>query len=81
MRLHPKQRSLIADARRRGIKISHIAEVCGVSTTTIKRWIDRRRFQDKKRKPKESKILPEIELAILAMRTLFEWEQQESSKG
>jgi transposase InsO family protein len=73
MRLCLEQRSLIADARSRGIKISRIAEVFGISQTTVKRWSKRKRFTDKKRKPKESKVTLKVELAILAMRTTFRW--------
>ena len=73
MRLVPEQRSLIADARQRGIKISLIAEVFGVSQTTIKRWSKRKRFTDKTREAKRSKVTIEVELAILAMRTTFDW--------
>ena len=73
MRLIPEQRSLIADARARGIKISLIAEVLGTSQTTVKRWSKRKRFTDSQRKAKESKVTLEVELAILAMRTTFNW--------
>lgn len=73
MRLTSEQRSLIADARARGIKISRIAEVFGVSQTTVKRWSKRKRFTDKQRKSKNCKVTLEVELAILAMRTTFEW--------
>ena len=73
MRLIPEQRSLIADARERGIKISLIAKVFGVSQTTVKRWTKRKRFTDKVRKAKETKITFEVELAILALRTTFDW--------
>lgn len=73
MRLSLEQRSLVADARRRGIKIVRIAEVVGTSITTVKRWAKRRCFADQERKPKKSKITLKVELAILAMRTLFKW--------
>lgn len=73
MRLCLEQRSLIADAIRRNIKISRIAEVFGVSQTTVKRWSKRKRFTDKTRKAKRSKVTIEVELAILAMRTTFNW--------
>ena len=73
MRLTFEQRSLIADARRRSIKISRIAEVFGTSETTVKRWSKRKRFKDKPRKPKESKITLEVELTILSLRNTFSW--------
>jgi len=73
MRLSFEERSLIANARARNIKISRIAEVFGVSQTTVKKWSKRKRFTDNPRKPKESKVTLEIELAILSMRAFFEW--------
>lgn len=73
MRLSLEKRRLIAEARRRGIKIARIAEVVGTSTTTVKRWAKRTRFADQARTPKKSKITFKVELAILAMRTLFRW--------
>jgi len=71
MRLTPEQRRLIADARRRGIKISRIAEVFGVSETTVKQWSKRKRFTDKKRNSKSSKITLEVELTILGIRISY----------
>jgi len=73
MRLSLEQRSLVADARRRGIKIQRIAEVIGTSITTVKRWAKRKSFADQERKSKKSKITFKVELAILALRTLFHW--------
>ncbi len=73
MRLSLEKRRLIADARRRGIKIARIAEVVGTSITTVKRWAKRRCFADQERKAKKSKITFKVELAILALRTLFRW--------
>lgn len=73
MRLTLEQRSLIADARARNIKISAISNVFGISNSTVKRWSKRKLLSDKKRKPKQSKITIEVELAILAMRTTFKW--------
>src|SRR3989339_13435 len=73
MRLSPEQRSLIAKARDRNIKISRIAEVFGISQTTVKKWSKRKRFTDNSRKSKESKVTLEVELAILSIRAFFEW--------
>jgi transposase InsO family protein len=73
MRLSLDERRLIADARRRGIKIKRVAEVLGTSFTTVKRWAKRSFFADQQRKQKKSKITMKVELAILAMRTLFRW--------
>lgn len=71
MRLTPDQRRLIADARKRNMKISRIAEVLGISGSTVKRWSKRKHFNDKPRKTRESKITLEVELTILALRNTF----------
>lgn len=73
MRTTPEQRQLMADAVKRGKNINIVADVFGVCIKTVKRWCKGRRFKDKPRKPKESKITIKIELAILAMRTMFKW--------
>ena len=73
MRLSPEKRSLVADAVQRNININRIAEVFGVSIPTVRRWGKRKRFSDRSRKAKQSKVTFEVELAILAMRTLFSW--------
>jgi hypothetical protein len=81
MRLTFEQRSLIADARRRNIKISRIAEVFDTSETTVKRWSKRKTFKDKPRNPKESKITLEVELTILGLRNTFGWGCERIQKG
>jgi hypothetical protein len=69
----------MAEAVNKGNPINVVAKVFGVCRQTASKWFhgkDHRghtRFLDKARKPKESKITLEVELAILAMRTLFEW--------
>lgn len=73
MRLSPETRSLIASAMRRGINISKIAQVFGVSQKTVSHWAKRKRFSDKPRTAKRSKLTIEVELAILSMRTTFRW--------
>lgn len=73
MRTTPEQRLLIAKAIERGKDINVVADIFGVSQKTVKRWSNRKRFTDRTRKPKQSKITLEIELAILAMRTTFKW--------
>lgn len=79
MRLLPSTRKLIAESIKRGNNINVVAEVFGVCRQTASKWFygkehrGNSRFLDKPRKPKESKITLEVELAILAMRTLFEW--------
>lgn len=73
MRLSPEQRSLVADAYIRGIKVDWISRVFGTSQKTIRKWTKRTRFIDRVRKPKVSKVTIEVELAILAIRALFKW--------
>ena len=82
MRLHSKQRSLIADAYKRGIKIVRICEVFGVTYKTVKKWCKRTKFfRDRKRKPKSSKITVEIEYSILALRNSFCWGTAKIQQG
>jgi len=79
MRLFPAARKLIADDFKRGLNIKVLADVFGISRQTASKWakgkgrIGKTRFLDKKREAKQSKITLKVELAILAMRTLFEW--------
>jgi transposase len=79
MRLLPTARKLMTEAVKRGNPINIVAKIFGVSRQTVGFWVRGKnhrgnsRFLDKQRNTKESKITIEIELAILAMRTLFEW--------
>ena len=59
MRLLPEQRQSMVGAVRRGFGKTRVAEVFDVWT--------------KKRENKEAKITLEVELAIIAMRTTFDW--------
>jgi len=78
MRLLPTHRKLIVESVRKGNNINIVAKVFGVSRQTVSKWVrgkehrGKSRFLDKPRKPRESKITLDVELAILAMRTLFE---------
>jgi transposase len=66
-------------AVRRGFKKTLVAEVFGVSRKTVTTWSKRVKhrgresFGDKKRENREVKITLEVELAIIAMRTTFDW--------
>jgi len=66
-------------AVRRGFKKTLVAKVFGVSRKTVTTWFKRAKhsgresFRDKKRKNREVKITLEVELAIIAMRTTFDW--------
>lgn len=74
MRLAREIRSLIGKSIDRGVKISLVARVIGVTRKTIYKWENRRKhLNDKKRKAKESKITLEVELYILAVRNTFNW--------
>jgi transposase len=72
MRTAPEQRRLIAEAVKRGKDIKVVADVFGVCIRTVKRWCKRKRFKDKRRKAKRSKVTVKVELSILALRSL-EW--------
>lgn len=79
MRLLPSTRKLMVEAYERFKNIKIVAEVFGVTRQTATFWIKGKgrkgmlRYHDKQRKPKESKVTLEVELAILSMHTLFGW--------
>lgn len=79
MRLLPSHRKLMVESVEKGNNINLVAKVFGVCRQTVSKWVRGKehrgmsRFLDKHRKSKKSKITMEVELAILAMRTLFEW--------
>lgn len=81
MRLTFEQRSLIADAVRRDIKINRIAEVIGVTLKTIRKWAKRKCFADKKRRAKRRKITVAVEYSILALRNSFNWGSARIKQG
>ncbi len=79
MRLTPDQRHALIDAVRRGIDKKIVAMVFNTTVKTVSAWCKRtyhrgrESFRDKHREPKRRKITLEVELAIIAIRTLFEW--------
>lgn len=79
MRLKPDQRHALVDAVRRGIDKKTVAAVFNTTVKTVSAWCrrafhpGRESFHDKARKPRQRKITPKVELAIIAMRTMFEW--------
>ena len=79
MRLLPEQRQSMVGAVRRGFKKTLVAKVFDVSRKTVTTWSKRAKhrgresFRDKKRENREVKITLEVELAIIAMRTTFDW--------
>lgn len=79
MRLKPDQRHALVDAVRRGIDKKTVATVFNTTVKTVSAWCKRachrgsESFKDKLRKPRQNKITLDVELAIIAMRTMFEW--------
>lgn len=79
MRLKPDQRHALVDAIRRGIDKKLVASVFNTSVKTVSAWCKRsfhrgrESFQDKPRESRRRMITMEVELAIIAMRTMFEW--------
>ncbi len=82
MRLTPEQRSLIGPAVDRVGNKTLVAKVFGTSRKTVYKWNKRRKHtKDRKRKRKKQKVTPEIELFIIALRTLFAWGSERVQKG
>lgn len=82
MRLTPEQRSLIGPAVDRTNNKSLVARVFGIARNTLYKWNKRRKhLKDRKRKKKKSKISLEVELFILALRTILEWGSERIRKG
>ena len=73
MRLPVEARRLIREAVERGVKISSVAEIFGVTRKTVYKWAKRKNLNDRKRKPRKSKITLEVEYTILAIRNFFKW--------
>ena len=75
----PNTRKCITEAVRRIGNKSLVARVFGVTRTTVSKWCQRafhrgyESFEDRRPEPKKRKITEDVEKAILAMRTLFEW--------
>ena len=82
MRLTPDQRSLIARAIDNVGNKSLVAKVFGVTRKTADKWYKRRKHtKDRRRKKAESKVTLQVELFILALRTLFGWGTERIRKG
>jgi len=74
MRLTSQIRCLVGKAVDRGVKISLVAKVVGITRRTAYKWIRRRKHtKDRKREAKKEKITLEVELMILALRNTFDW--------
>jgi len=79
MRFSPDIRALFRKLWKDGKKVSETARFFGTSRRTVHRWIrrgnhvGREYYKDKPRRPRESKITPEVELSIVALRNTFGW--------
>ena len=74
MRLISQIRCLIGEAVERGVKISLVAKVIGITRNTVYKWVKRRKhLHDRKREYKKEKITLVVELSILALRNTFQW--------
>lgn len=68
-------RGAFAKLVKKSLAVTRIAELFDTTRQTVYRWISRARhvcreyYKDKARKPKESKVTPEVELSILKLRT------------
>jgi IS30 family transposase len=76
MRFAPDIRAAFRQLRKKGIPVKKIAELFDTTRKTVYRWLNRTRhpsreyFNDKPRKPKDSKVTVEVEVSILALRSL-----------
>lgn len=84
MRLCPLQRKLMNKSVKEGKSINLVAEFFGVSRQTVWYWSDETQnsnFKDLPRKIQPSKITVEVEVSILAMRTIAKWGTERIRKG
>jgi transposase len=76
MRFAPDVRALFKKLKKQGRKVKEIADFLGVSRPTVYRWLNRAKhvgreyFNDKPRKPKNSKVTVDVEVSILGLRSL-----------
>jgi len=76
VRLSPAERSLFGRFLEKGLPKTKIANLFDTTRQTVDRWIKRSKhvgreyYKDKPRKSKESKITVEVEVSILALRSL-----------
>lgn len=84
MKLNPLERKLMNKAVKKGNPINVVAKVFGVSRKTVWYWKTETlnsNFKDLPRKTQPSKITIEVELSILAMRTIAKWGTERIRKG
>jgi len=79
LRLSPDIRATFYRLLKKGLEVTRIAELFDTTRQTVYRWINRAKhvgreyYQDRPRKPKQSKVTFEVELSILKLRTTFRW--------
>jgi transposase InsO family protein len=79
VRLSPDIRAAFNKLVKKGLAVSRIAELFDTTRQTVHRLLNRAKhvgreyYNDKPRKPKESKVTFEVELSILKLRTTFKW--------
>ena len=83
-RLKPNERRQMANMVRKGLSKKLVAEIFGVSGSTVRKWCKRAKhrgresFRDLPRKPRKGKITAKIEATIVALRATFGWGPVES---
>jgi len=77
-RTAPELRMIFAELSKKGHNKSFIAKLFDTSRQTVDRWCKRaengiKRFKDRFRKAKQSKITVEVEATIIGLRNFFKW--------
>jgi IS30 family transposase len=79
VRLSPDIRGAFGRLVKKGLAVTCIAQLFGITRQTVYRWLKRARhvgreyFKDKTRKQKPVKVTQEVELSILKLGTTFKW--------
>lgn len=76
MRFTPDIRAVFRQLFKKGLSVKIIAELFDTSRQTVHKWLNRTKhvgreyFNDKPRRPKDSKVTVDIEVSILSLRSL-----------
>ncbi len=76
MRFTPDIRAVFRQLLKKGLSIKKIAELFDTTRKTVYRWLNRAKhvgreyFNDRPRKPRQSKVTVDIEVSILGLRSL-----------
>lgn len=79
MKLTPDIRGTFRKLLKKGLTVTRIAQLFDTTRQTVYRWVKRAKhvgreyFNDRPRKPKESKITVEVEVSILELRNSLSW--------